>query len=57
MKFVWVLSQMIADGNLVAFFERPVAAVLGVIAIFIWLYPLAEGLFLQVWRRTALGGA
>ena len=57
MKLVWVLSQMIADDNLVTFFERPVAAVLGVIAIFIWLYPLAEGLFRQVWRRTALGGA
>jgi TctA family transporter len=53
----FMTSMMIADGNLVAFFERPMAAVLGVIAIFIWLYPLAEGLFRQVWRRTAFGRA
>jgi TctA family transporter len=53
----FMTSMMIADGNLIAFFERPMAAVLGVIAIFIWLYPLAEGLFRQVWRRTAFDRA
>jgi len=41
------LTAMIkSDGNLLAFFERPIAAVLGVVTIAVWLVPLA----LFLWR-------
>jgi putative tricarboxylic transport membrane protein len=44
----FITSMMKADGRLLPFFERPIAGVLGVITILIWLAPL--GLYL--WRRT-----
>jgi TctA family transporter len=45
-------SMIKSNGNPVAFFERPVAAILGVITIAIWLAPL----FLK-WRRRAMAAA
>ena len=44
----FMTSMIKADGNLLAFFERPVAAVLGIITILIWLSPQ----LLKVWRRV-----
>ncbi len=42
------MSSMIkADGNLMGFFERPIAAVLGVTTILIWTLPL-----ILKWRRA-----
>lgn len=43
----FMTSMIKADGNLFAFFERPVAAVLGVITILIWLSPQ----LVKVWRK------
>jgi TctA family transporter len=37
-------SLVKADGQLLAFFERPIAGVLGVMTMLIWLVPL--------WRRA-----
>jgi TctA family transporter len=42
-----VSSLIKADGNALAFFERPIAATLGVVTILIWLMPLVRR-----WRRT-----
>ena len=36
----FVTSMIKADGNLLAFFERPIAAVLGVFTILVWVLPL-----------------
>lgn len=36
----FITSMIKADGNLLAFFERPIAAALGVVAIAFWLLPL-----------------
>jgi putative tricarboxylic transport membrane protein len=36
----FMTSMIKADGNLVAFFERPIAAVLGVVTVAIWLSPI-----------------
>jgi TctA family transporter len=41
----FVTSMIKADGNWLAFFERPIAAVLGVATIAVWLWPLVA------WRR------
>ncbi|MCC7043853.1 MAG: tripartite tricarboxylate transporter permease [Acidobacteria bacterium] len=43
----FVTSMIKADGNLFAFFERPVSGTLGVATILIWLSPLLVAL----WRR------
>ena len=43
-----VSSLIKADGNVLAFFERPIAATLGVVTLVIWLSPL-----LRLRRRTA----
>ncbi len=43
----FVTSMIKADGNLLAFFERPVSATLGVATILIWISPL----FITYWRR------
>jgi TctA family transporter len=40
----FVSSMIKADGRLLAFFERPIAAALGVVAILVWLWPLAQWL-------------
>jgi TctA family transporter len=36
----FVTSMIKADGNLIAFFERPVAAALGIVTILIWFSPI-----------------
>jgi len=43
----FVTSMIRSDGNLLAFFDRPVARVLGIATILIWASPLLAGL----WRR------
>ncbi|NDR58469.1 tripartite tricarboxylate transporter permease [Aliiruegeria sabulilitoris] len=45
----FMTSMIKADGNLIAFFERPIAAVLGIITIMIWVSPL----FLRLRRKGA----
>jgi TctA family transporter len=40
----FVSSMIKADGRLLGFFERPIAAVLGVVAILVWLWPLVSWL-------------
>lgn len=43
-------SLVKADGNPLVFFSRPIAGVLGVVVILLWMLPL-----LQIWRRRAGG--
>ena len=52
----FMTSMMKADGNLLGFFERPIAAVLGVITLAIWAWVIV-GWMLRVrrGRRAALG--
>lgn len=45
----FITTMIRNDGNLLAFFERPIAAFLGVVTILIWLSPL----LLRLWRRRA----
>jgi TctA family transporter len=47
----FVTSMIKADGNLLAFFERPIAASLGVLTILVWLLPLAR--WVRARRRRA----
>jgi len=48
------LSSMIkADGELLAFFSRPIAASLGVLTIMIWLFPLLKMIRKRVGNKTA----
>lgn len=47
----FVTSMIKSDGNLIAFFERPVAAVLGVLTLCVWFLPL----LLQRIRRMGEG--
>ena len=53
----FITSMMKADGRLLPFFERPIAGVLGVVTILIWIAPLV----LWIWRlsqaRMAAAGA
>ena len=44
-----VSSLIKADGNVFAFFERPIAATLGAITIAIWLSPLLR----RIWQARA----
>jgi putative tricarboxylic transport membrane protein len=48
-------SLVKADGNVLAFFERPIAAALGVLTLALWLVPLLRSLVAQ--RRPAPQGA
>ncbi|WP_068308247.1 tripartite tricarboxylate transporter permease [Aliiruegeria sabulilitoris] len=48
----FIMSMQIADGNLLGFFERPIAAVLGVVVCALLLLPLLRGL-LRRRSRTA----
>jgi TctA family transporter len=48
----FLAAMVIADGRFLGFFERPVAAVLGVVAILVWIAPLAFALARQ--RRGAV---
>jgi putative tricarboxylic transport membrane protein len=41
-------SLMKAEGNWLAFFDRPIAGTLGVVTLLVWLTPLA-----LLWRRRA----
>jgi TctA family transporter len=52
----FMTSMMKADGNLLGFFERPIAAVLGVITLGIWGWVIG-GWTVRAWRdrRGALG--
>jgi putative tricarboxylic transport membrane protein len=52
----FMTSMIKSDGNLLGFFERPIAAVLGVVTLGIWCWVLV-GWILRSWRgrRTALG--
>ncbi len=47
----FMTSMIKSDGNLLAFFERPIAAVLGVVTIAVWTLPLILAL-----RRRLTGG-
>ena len=42
----FVTSMIKAEGNSLAFFERPVAGVLGVATLLVWAWPLV-----RPWRR------
>jgi len=44
----FMTSMIKADGNLLAFFERPVSAVLGITTILIWLSPQLN----RVWKKA-----
>lgn len=50
-------SMMKVDGNLLAFFERPIAATLGVITIAIWLYVIIGAIRGRHRRRAELAAA
>ncbi len=52
----FMTSMIKADGDLLAFFERPVSAVLGVITILIWLSPQLAKVWRKIRRATPLGG-
>ncbi len=45
----FIKSLIKADGQLLAFFERPIAGALGAVTLLVWLAPLA----LWLWRRRA----
>jgi TctA family transporter len=49
----FVTSMIKADGNVAAFFERPIAAALGLATIAIWLTPVVVALSR---RRAATAG-
>jgi TctA family transporter len=49
----FVTSMIKAGGNPLAFFERPIAAVLGILTILIWLSPVILGMV----RRRGRAGA
>lgn len=40
----FITSMIKSDGNLAAFFSRPIAATLGVLTILVWLWPLARAM-------------
>src|SRR4051794_25605994 len=44
----FVSSMIKSDGNVLAFFSRPIAATLGAVTLLIWLWPLARRLFAKV---------
>ena len=48
----FVSSMIKSDGRLIGFFERPIAAGLGVVTILVWLSPLVIGLIRR--RRAAM---
>lgn len=41
----FVFSMIKADGDLLAFFSRPIACALGILAIVVWLIPLCKGAY------------
>ena len=44
----FITSMIKSDGNLMAFFSRPIAATLAVVTILVWLLPV----LLKAWRRS-----
>jgi putative tricarboxylic transport membrane protein len=50
----FMTSMIKADGNLLGFFERPIAAVLGVVTLGIWAWVIV-GLIRGTQGRSALG--
>ena len=52
----FIMSMQIADGNLLGFFERPIAAVLGVLVCAIIAWPLASRLF-RLWAGGYRAGS
>jgi TctA family transporter len=48
----FISSVIKSDGRFAGFFERPIAAGLGVVTIVVWLWPLAKWLLA---RRRAVG--
>jgi putative tricarboxylic transport membrane protein len=48
----FITSMIKADGNMLAFFTRPIAAALAVFTILLWVTPLLMGLLRR--RRSAL---
>ncbi|HET6469452.1 MAG TPA: tripartite tricarboxylate transporter permease, partial [Geminicoccaceae bacterium] len=53
----FMTSMIIADGNLLAFFSRPVAAALGAVTLLVWLVPLLATLVRRLRLRARPGGA
>ena len=52
----FITSMIKADGSLLAFFERPIAAGLGVFTIAVWCIPLLAALMRRAGARRAAGG-
>lgn len=50
-------AMIAADGNILAFFSRPIAATLGITTVFVWFYPLIRRGIAMLRHRTgwALG--
>jgi TctA family transporter len=49
------MQAMIAsDGNLLAFFSRPIAATLGTVTILVWLTPLIKLVIRKIWPQSKL---
>ena len=40
----FITSMIKSDGRFLGFFERPIAACLGIVTILVWLWPLAQWL-------------
>jgi TctA family transporter len=51
----FIISMVKSRGNLLGFFTRPISAVLGILTILIWLYPVLKSLWLRSrqFRRSA----
>jgi TctA family transporter len=52
LEATFVTSMIKADGNLFAFFERPIAAGLGIFTILVWMSPLIIGRISKAHRPT-----
>jgi TctA family transporter len=50
----FMTTMIKADGNLLGFFSRPIAAVLGVITLLIWAWVIVGWLLRAVWRASRL---
>ena len=48
----FMTSMLMSDGNLWAFFTRPIAGVLGVVTLTVWLLPPLIALWRLARRRT-----
>ena len=50
----FITSMMKAEGKLLPFFERPIAGVIGVVTILIWLAPVAIWFYQRTKARPAV---